>query len=128
MKPTSPIRYLGIAPSQTAIELGALEETDKSSFLQAKSSAFGVLGDLGFFGLTVFVGFFAWVFLQLYRTRSPEAVAASAGILLLAILGVITEGWEVPSLTLFVAFMTGLALVPAPGRPSVKLSEAEASG
>jgi hypothetical protein len=116
VKANSPIRYLHITPSHTAVELGALEHDNTSSFLQAQSSAFGLLGDLGVFGFAVYASFFVWLFLRLFGTATPEAVAASAGLLLLLILGFATDGWEIPSLTLFVGLLAALALLPVASR------------
>lgn len=114
-KEHSPIALLGIQPSQTAIELGALE-TATSSFTRPRSSTIGTLGDLGFFGLGIYLAFLGVLFRRLYAIASPEATAAVSGLLMVVIFGIVSTGWELPSLTLFVGGLCALALLSIPGR------------
>lgn len=108
-KDQSPIRILGIAPSETAIRLGALEPAS-SSFNRPRSSLFGTLGDLGILGFVVYATYLFVVFSKLYRLRSPEGTAAAAGMIFVLLFGLIETGWELPALTLFAAALSGLAV------------------
>jgi hypothetical protein len=109
--PNSPIRYLRMKPSLTAINLGALDAS-ASSFTRPRSSLLGVLGDLGLLGLATYIAFQVIVFGRLYRgPTSPETIASAAGMLLVLLFAVITTGWELPQLTLFVSGLVGIALI-----------------
>jgi hypothetical protein len=115
-KEHSPIAALHIAPSQTALDLGALEPAT-SSFTRPRSSLFGTLGDLGLVGLAVYLSYLVMVLRRLYKRRNPESAGAVAGMFVVIAYGFISTGWELPAVTLFVAGLTGLALVRPPGEP-----------
>jgi hypothetical protein len=105
----SPIRFLHLEPSRTALDLGALDDVS-GSFDRPLSSALGVLGDLGVIGAITYVGLWLLVLIRLRRLRTPEAIGACAGVALFLVLGLISAWWEEASFMLYVSLLAGLAL------------------
>jgi hypothetical protein len=109
----SPLSVLGLAPASLATEAAdtALATSGGGTSLNTgTSSALGVLGDLGVFGIVVYAGLCLSVFLRLRRSRSPEGIAAACGFALFLVLGLIDAWWEQPPIGVFIAVLAGLAL------------------
>jgi hypothetical protein len=94
----------------TAAQTALATSGGGTSLNTGTSSALGVVGDLGLFGLAAYLGLFFSVFLRLRKIGSPEGVAAACGFALLLILGLIDAWWEQPPVGVFVAVLAGLAL------------------
>lgn len=116
LKEGSPASVLGLSVSsgaeryQDISELGRRDE-DNSSFSSAQSSALGILGDYGIFGVLAFGGLIAAVLNALRRApdRRLGASAFACWALLLP-LAVIFDWLEQPPFTLAVMLITGLAM------------------
>jgi hypothetical protein len=109
----SPLATLGLKPATLAVQAQgtALEASGGgSSFNGGESSALGVVGDLGFFGILVYAGLVLSLFLRLRRERSPEGVAAAAGLAMFVVLGLFFDWWEQPPFGVFIAVLAGLSL------------------
>jgi hypothetical protein len=109
----SSFQSLGLQPAKIAAEAqkGAQAVSGGGTSINSGvSSMLGVFGDLGLFGAFAYGGLFLSVLSALWRKRSSEAVAATAGWVMLAALGLIYDWWEQPPFTLFLALLTGLAL------------------
>jgi hypothetical protein len=74
-----------------------------------------VLGDLGVAGAATYAVLFGSLFLALRRLRSPEALAATGGWAMWAVLGFVFDWWEQPPFSLVLAVLSALALT-APSR------------
>jgi len=109
----SSFQSFGLRPATIAIEAQAGAQSVSgggTSLNSGVSSMLGVFGDLGLFGAFAYAGLFLSVLSAVWRKRSSEAVAATAGWIMLAILGFVYDWWEQPPFTLFLAVLTGLAL------------------
>lgn len=112
-------RGLGLQPAEIAVEAQAGAKSVSgggTSLNSGVSSMLGVFGDLGLFGAFAYGGLFLSVLFAVSRKRTSDAVAATAGWVMLAILGLIYDWWEQPPFTLFLAVLTGLALT-SPSSP-----------
>ena len=108
----SPLATLGLQPATLAIEAqgtALAASGGGSSFNGSTSSALGVLGDLGIFGLLVYVGLLASLFVRLRRVRSPEGIAAAGGVVMFLVLGLFFDWWEQPPFGVFIGTLAGLA-------------------
>jgi hypothetical protein len=111
----SPLHVLGLRPAELAPEVQARAEEVSggyTSFDTGLSSALGVLGDIGVLGAAVYVALLGWFFVALRRSRSPEAVPATCGLALFAVLGLVFDWWEQPPFGILVGVLAGLALAP----------------
>jgi hypothetical protein len=109
----SPLRELGLEPAAIAQETQSMSLSDSgggTSFNSGLSSALGVLGDLGAVGLAVYLAMLGSLILLLRRRRSPEGVAAAAGLAMFAVLGFVFDWWEQPPFSVTLAVLAGLAL------------------
>ena len=111
----SPLKALGLAPAPLAItadylSYGVVDNSVRSSFQSPISSALGVLGDFGLAGALIYAILLATVFRALAKSRSPEGIAALAGLALFAVLGFVYDWWEAPGLPAFVGVLAGVAL------------------
>jgi hypothetical protein len=109
----SPLASLGLKPATmpAEAEAAALEVSrGGTSFNRGTSSALGVLGDLGLFGLAAYSLLVLTLFLRLRREASPEATAAASGFALFLVLGVVLDWWEQPPFGLMLGVLAGLAL------------------
>ena len=109
----SPLAVLGLKPAAIATEaqLSAVSVSGgRSSLNTGVSSALGVLGDLGLFGFTVYVGLVLTVLLRLRRENSPEGVAAAAGFAMFIVLGLVFDWWEQPPFGVLLGTLAGLAI------------------
>jgi hypothetical protein len=114
LKPASPVRLLGLAPSQIAVDVQAaidwrLGRQALTSFNSAQSSALGLFGDLGAVGLAVY-GWMVWQVVAALRRRSGSSGAVFAGWMMFLVLGIVFDWWEEPPFTLYLALVTGLVL------------------
>jgi hypothetical protein len=127
----SPTAALGLTPAAIALEAqsearGASGRTpgETSSFESGMASALGVLGDLGIFGLAVYVALLCSLIHRLRTETSPEGVAAAAGFVLFLVLGLVFDWWEQPPFGVFLGVLAGLALsrsrLPAELPPATK--------
>lgn len=113
LRQNSPLRALGLEPSELAFEATAKVESTRigvSSFNSAVSSALGVLGDLGIAGLTVYAALLVLLVASLKKIGSPMAQAAAAGWAMFAVLGFVFSWWEEPPFAVVLALLSGLAL------------------
>jgi hypothetical protein len=114
----SPLHVLGLKPAPIALEAqnDALAESyGGTSFNSGLSSAVGVLGDLGIAGAAAYAVLFGSLFLALHRLRSPEALTATGGWAMWALLGFVFDWWEQPAFSVVLAMLSGLALTaPSP--------------
>lgn len=109
----SPLRILGLKPAAIALEAQSLAVADSgggTSLNSGLSSAFGVIGDIGLLGFAAYVLLLGQVIVALRRRRSPEAVAATGGWAMWAVLGFVFDWWEQPPFGLVLAVLSGLAL------------------
>jgi hypothetical protein len=110
----TPLAVLGLKPAETAMQAEdvalVVSQGGGTSFNSGTSSAIGVLGDLGIFGLVVYSGLFLSLFLKLRTITSPEGVAAAAGFALFLVLGLVFDWWEQPPLGVLIGVLAGLAL------------------
>jgi hypothetical protein len=109
----SPLRTLGLEPASVALEAQAEADAASgggTSFNTGVSSAVGVLGDLGVVGLAVYLVMLGSLILLVRRRRSPEGVAAAAGLAMFAVLGLVFDWWEQPPFSVTLAVLAGLAL------------------
>jgi hypothetical protein len=110
-------RGIALKPAKIAVEAqtGARSVSGGGTSINSGvSSMLGVFGDLGLFGAFAYGGLFLSVLFAVWQKRSSEAVAATAGWVMLAILGLVYDWWEQPPFTLFLAVLTGLALTASP--------------
>jgi hypothetical protein len=106
-------RGLGLQPATIAVEAQAGAHSVSgggTSINSGVSSMLGVFGDLGLFGAFAYGGLFLAVLFAVWRRQTSEAVAATAGWVMFAILGLIYDWWEQPPFTVFLGALTGLAL------------------
>lgn len=109
----SPLRVLGLQPAAVALEAQARSQAASgggTSFNTGVSSALGVLGDLGVIGLSVYIVMLGSLIVLLRRSRSPEGIAAAAGLAMFALLGLVFDWWEQPPFSVALAVLAGLAL------------------
>lgn len=114
----SPLHVLELKPAAIALEAqyeALAESYGGTSFNSGLSSALGVLGDLGIAGAATYAVLFGSLFLALRRLRSPEALAATGGWAMWAVLGFVFDWWEQPPFSLVLAVLSALALT-APSR------------
>jgi len=125
----SPLAVLGLQPAALAVEAesNALEISHGgTSFNSGTSSALGVLGDLGLFGLISYGGLLLSVFFRLRMLNSAEGVAAAAGFALFLVLGFVFDWWEQPPFGVFLGVLAGLSLTD--GRLGRVLQETQRAG
>ena len=115
----SSLQQLGLTPATTAVRAQQVAAVAVGqhpgsgrvdSFDSGMSSGIGLFGDLGLFGFLAYGGLFATVFVNLRRRASPEALASASGLALLILLGFLSDWWEEPAFTVFVATLAGVAL------------------
>lgn len=105
---------LGLEPAEMPDSFGLREVDEAVSIKRPESSIVGLLGDVGVIGLLCYLSLLAVLFDQCRRRTSPTAQAAAVGLVMLAILGYISDWLEQPGLAIFVATLAGLALSVAP--------------
>jgi hypothetical protein len=109
----SPLAVLGLKPAVIATEAqrsAFAASGGGTSFNTGVSSALGILGDLGVFGLAAYSGVLLSFFVRLRRDTSPEAVAAAAGFAMFLVLGLVFDWWEQPPFGVLLGALAGLAL------------------
>jgi hypothetical protein len=109
----SPLASLGLTPATipAEAEVAALQVSrGGTSFNHGTSSALGVLGDLGVFGLMAYMALVFSTFLRLRKAPSPEGIAAASGFALFLVLGVVLDWWEQPPFGVVLGALGGLAL------------------
>ena len=115
----SPLRVLDLHSAEIAVDAqkaATIASGGDTSVNSGVSSALGVLGDLGLFGVVAYLGLFLSVYLALRRTPGPAAVAAAGGWAMFGVLGLVFDWWEQPPFSVFLAVLTGLALTTSPRR------------
>jgi hypothetical protein len=115
----SPLQVLGLRPADLAPKVQARAEEVSggyTSFDTGLSSALGILGDIGLAGAAVYTALLGWFFVALRRSRRPEALSATCGLALFAVLGLVFDWWEQPPLGILVGVLAGLALASAEPR------------
>jgi hypothetical protein len=111
-KEDSPVRILELEPSRTALEDA---QENASSFESGRSSAIGVLGDIGVLGFLAYSILFGSVLFAVRKRKSSTATAATSGMLILGFLGLVADWWEQGPFTVLVAILAALALTdPSP--------------
>ncbi|MGI8773564.1 MAG: hypothetical protein ACR2KQ_00925 [Actinomycetota bacterium] len=126
----SPLRVFGLEPAEIATQADAYA-TSKTGYLKATSfnsgisSALGVLGDLGFVGLTVYLGLIVAMIRRLRRKGTPAAMVAAGGWAMFAVLGLTFDWWEQPPFVVFLGVISGLALLSHDVRPVPTEEEAD---
>jgi hypothetical protein len=114
---------LGLSPASIAVStwyrvLGASNAIqfsfNRTSLNGPTSSAFGVLGDTGLFGLSMYLAMLGVLVIGLWRRRTALASTAIGGIAMFCALGVIYDWWEEPPFTVPLAILIALALIPTP--------------
>jgi hypothetical protein len=116
VKSSSAVEALHLKPAPVAINAEAvaagttLRSSGPSSVNSALSSMLGVFGDLGFLGLAAYALLFASIFFRVRKIPTPEAAAATTGLAMLALLGVVFDWWEEPPFTLFTYALAALAV------------------
>lgn len=108
---SSPVALLHLHPSQFALEITPL--TPLGSFDSPLTSAVGVVGDLGLFGTLAWLALFGVLLRATFRVMTPLGRAATAGLMLYALLGFVADWWEESGFTLPLALLVGLALTEA---------------
>ncbi len=111
----SPLAVLDLKPAALAVEAQsiALEVSGggrRPPFNSGTSSALGVLGDLGIFGLLAYAGLLLSLFLRLRAETSAEGVAAASGFALFLVLGFVFDWWEQPPFGVVIGVLAGLSL------------------
>lgn len=109
----SPVALLRLKPATVAATF------DYNAFYSGtidspRSSAIGLIGDLGVFGAFAYLALVASVLIPLRRARSGIGIAAAFGFVLMLILGPLAEWWEQGLFTVPVGFLVGLALSGVP--------------
>jgi hypothetical protein len=125
----SPLASLGLKPATLAVEAqgtALAASGGGTSFNSGTSSALGVFGDLGVVGLLAYAGALLSLFVLLRRERSPEAIAAAAGVAMFFVLGLFFDWWEQPPFGVTIALLAGLALTRS-GDPPEEAAQREAS-
>lgn len=129
--PDSPVRSLNLEPAQ--VGRAYLGNAYGGTFASPRSSAFGLLGDLGLLGAIVYAGLVCVLLLAMFRIPSPEATAGIMVLLLMAFLGFLGDWWEQGDFTVVVATIVAFGLLssgaPASsgtGRPTLGPSPADA--
>ena len=121
-KANSPLKPLEIRPSTMA--LNAESFTGLDSFHSEQSSTIGLFGDIGVLGILTFGLMVLYIVRRLRGAASPLATGALHGVLLLAILAIVQDWWEEPSITVFVACLVAVGLtvrqekITAPAPPT----------
>jgi hypothetical protein len=119
LQPNSPIRVLDLAPAKAAMEAQDLAQARSGGGTSANtglSSALGVFGDIGLFGVGAYAGILGLTFLSVRRRESAEAEAAAGGWALFAVLGFVFDWWEQPPLSVLLGVLTALALTQPTSR------------
>ena len=111
----SPLRGFGLEPARIPQEVSAGLPVAGTSFEGGLSSALGVVGDLGVIGGAAYAGLFLTVIRMTHRVRTPEGFAATAGLAVFGVLGLVYDWWEQPPFGVFLAVMAGLALTSERG-------------
>lgn len=109
------IAGLGLEPADFPTEL---ESTAAAGSIQRPVSSFlGIAGDLGLFGLVAYLTLFLFVFNRTRKHVTPLGQAATAGLLVLVVLGYFNDALEQPAFALYVAALVGLTLTAEGTRP-----------
>lgn len=109
----SPLNFLGLSPARLAANAQLAATTASgggTSFDSGISSALGVLGDLGLFGMGLYLGILATIYGALRRMKGASATAATCALALFAVLGLVFDWWEQPPFSIVVGIIVGLAL------------------
>lgn len=110
------IAGLGLEPAELP---GELKSTAAAGSIQRPVSSFlGIAGDLGLFGLVAYLILFLFVFNRTRRHVTPLGQAATAGLLMLVVLGYFNDALEQPAFALYVAALVGLTLTAEGTRAS----------
>lgn len=100
---------LGIGPSQVVEELGPSRVS--GSFKSEFSSALGLVGDFGLFGLAAFAAALLAIASMIYRLPVRERGAAQASGLFFLAMGVLYIWWQQPVFCLFAGMLVGLTIL-----------------
>ena len=113
----NPMDLLGLSTAKRAARYYEIAQSGpyigQSSFTSPQSSVLGVLGDYGLVGVFSYFGAIAILIRALVRSGSRIAASAVAGWAIALPLGIVFDWLEQPPFTLYLALITGLALVEA---------------
>lgn len=116
------IEPLGLEPATFPADLESYDAP--GSIQRPVSSVLGIVGDLGLLGAIAFTLLFAFVFDQTRRRGTPLALAATAGLAMILVLGFFNDAFEQPPFALFLALVAGLALTdPSFGASATRATE-----
>lgn len=104
------LEALGLAPSEMPESFNLTESEYGVSVKRPESSAIGIFGDLGVFGLLSYGVLFGFVFNRCRQRPSATGQTAAVGLVMALILGYLSDWLEQPGFMLPVALLAGLAL------------------
>ena len=99
-------RYL--EPSETASDLFRFRAGGSTD--SPRSSALGLVGDLGLLGASAYLGLIVFGIVACRRRTAPVAAAATTGLTMFVVLGVFDGWWEQAGLGVPIGALLGLAL------------------
>jgi hypothetical protein len=114
----SPLAFLGLAPTEFAIEIAAATAISNAryggSVESAASGVLGVVGDLGLVGLVAYGVLLFAIWRRLGQSGSWLAPAARSSLLMVAALSLVDNWFEYPEFSVPLAILIGFAVSDLP--------------